>query len=408
MKITLITGHFRNEEHVLLNELARDMAAYGAEVTVLTGYPSRRVSEKMRQHYLNNPVEHISENVVVRRVGSRKGEGTGLLERMIKYVFLTRKLYQEAKKTPTDVYFLYSAPPFLGYIGCKLTKIAPTLYNAQDLFPDTLSNLKNMSDRNPLIAWFRRKEKQVYAQNTRIVTISQDMKKNIVGAGCDPEKVDVVYNWADTPNLHHVEKAENLLMDELGIQKDKFIVSYAGDIGFFQGWDVIIGAAKILQEKASDVQFVLIGNGSYKVQLMEKLETENLRNIQVFPLQPASRLPEIYSIGDMELVPIKKGITRMSFPSKTSVIMSCGSPILALVDADSEMAEIIEGHNMGMALEHGSAGKLAEAILHCYDHRSELAQWGQNARAFAEKNYSRKTQTKKYFDIIQKLHKRCD
>jgi glycosyltransferase involved in cell wall biosynthesis len=403
MKITFITGHLCKERHALLNELALDLGEYGAEVTVLTGFPSRRISDEVRQYYLEHPVEQISENVIVRRIGSRRGEGKSLLERMIKYVFLTRQLYKEAKKIPTDAYYLYSSPPFLGYIGCKLAKIAPTLYNAQDLFPDTLVHMKNISNKNPLIAWFRHKEKQVYIKNTRIVTISEDMKNTIASAGCDSEKIDVIYNWADTINLHHVKKSENALMDELGIDKSKFIVSYAGDIGLFQGWDVILESAIILKEQNDEIQFVLIGSGSYKERLLERLEKEQITNVQVLPLQPASRLSEIYSVGDMELVPIEKGITKMALPSKTGVIMSCGSPILALVDKDSEIEKIIKDHNIGVAIEHGSAKKLADAILYCYEHKNDLDEWGKNARAFSLDNYSRKIQTKKYYDVLRKI-----
>ena len=231
------------------------------------------------------------------------------------------------------------------------------------------------------------------------------MKKTIAETGCEPEKIDVVYNWADTLNLHHVDKSKNLLMDELGIDKKKFIVSYAGDIGLFQGWDIITEAAKILQEKTDEICFALIGSGSYKSQLLEKIKRENINNVQVFPLQPASRLSEIYSVGDMELVPIERGITKMALPSKTGVIMSCGSPLLALVDEKSEISNIIRERNIGVALEHGSAEKLAEAVIYCYKNRDKLDAWGNNARKFAVENYSRKTQTQKYYDIIQKLSK---
>lgn len=405
MKITFITGHLCKERHALLNELALDLGENGAEVTVLTGYPSRRISSEVRQYYLDHPVEHISENVTVRRIGSKKGEGNGLFERMIKYLFLTRKLYKEAKRLPTDAYYIYSSPPFLGYMGKGLSKKAPTLYNAQDLFPDTLAHMKHISEKNPLIAYLRHKEKQVYKNNSVIVTISDDMKKTISSCDCNEDKIKVVYNWADTINLHHVSKDDNLLMDELGINKDKFIISYAGDIGLFQGWDVILDAAKILKEKNPDIMFALIGSGSYKEKLEERIANENIDNVKVYPLQPASRLPEIYSVGDVELVPIEKGITKMALPSKTGVIMSCGSPLLALVDTGSEIEHIIHEHNIGVAIEHGSAEKLVEAIEHCYENKDNLDIWGNNARKFAEINYSRKIQTKKYYDILKDIAK---
>ena len=403
MKIVFITGHLCKERHALLYELALDLGEQGAEVEVLTGFPSRRISNEVREYYLVHPIEQVAPNVTVKRVGSKKGEGNGLLVRMLKYARLTRKLYKEAKKLHADAYYLYSSPPFLGYIGAKLSKRAPTLYNAQDLFPETLIHMKGLSRKNPLIRYFLRKEKKVYQRNTRIVTISEAMKQTIVGCGCAEEKIDVIYNWADTQNLHHVEKKENLLMDELGIRKDKFIVSYAGDIGLFQGWDTIIESAKILAEKNKEIQFVLIGSGSYKETLLKRIETENIENIQVFPLQPASRLSEIYSVGDVELVPIEKGITKMALPSKTGVIMATGGPVLALVDEGSDIARIINEKEIGVAIEHGDANKLAEAILYCYSNKENLDQWGRNARYFACENFSRKEQTKKYFKVLQSL-----
>lgn len=403
MKITFITGHLCKERHALLNELALDLGENGAQVTVLTGFPSRRISNEVREYYLAHPVEQISDNVVVKRIGTRKGEGKGLFERMIKYLVLTRQLYLEARNTKTDVFYIYSSPPFLGWMGGKLAKIAPTLYNAQDLFPDTLVHMKHLSESLPPIKYFRYKEKKAYQKNTRIVTISDQMKETIAQTGCDRSKIDVVYNWADTVNLYHVSKQDNKLMDELEIDKDKFIVSYAGDIGLFQGWDVILEAAKILQKRKPEVQFAIIGSGSYKEKMIEKIETEKIENVKVYPLQPASRLSEIYSIGDMELVPIEKGITKMALPSKNGVIMAVGSPLLALVDNGSDIEKIINKNKIGVAIEHGSSDRLASAIEYCVSNKNELDNWGKNARKFAEENYSRKIQTKKYYEIIKSM-----
>ena len=405
MKITFITGHLCKERHALLNELALDLGKNGAEVTVLTGYPSRRISEEVRDYYLAHPVEQISDHVTVHRIGSKKGEGSGLFERMIKYLFLTRELYKAAKKTPTDVYYIYSSPPFLGWIGVKLSKVAPTVYNAQDLFPDTLVRIKGYKNSNPLIAFLRKKEVEVYKKNNRVVTISNEMKQTIAETGCPEDKIDVIYNWADTENLYHVERADNKLMDELGIDKSKFIVSYAGDIGLFQGWEYIVDAAKTVGEKNPDIHFAIIGSGSYKEKLIQRIETENLTNISVHPLQPASRLPEIYSIGDLELVAIEPGLSKMALPSKTFVILAVGSPILSLVDQTSDIANLIKSWQMGYTLEHADSDALANTILQAYENRDNLPQMGKQARRFAEENTARNSQTKKYYDVLSSLTK---
>lgn len=405
MKITFITGHLCKERHALLNELVLDLGEYGAEVTVITGFPSRRISEEVKDYYLAHPVEQISPNVVVKRVGSRKGEGGGLFDRMIKYAKLTWTIYKEAKKTPTDAYYLYSSPFFIGWMGCKLAKIAPTVYNAQDLFPDTLIKIKGYGEGNPMIKFFRKMERKVYKKNTRIITISEEMKRTIMAQECPADKIDVIYNWADTETLHHVERADNKLMDELNVPKDKFIVSYAGDIGLFQGWPVIVEAAKRVHAVKPDVLFVIIGSGSYKEQLENQVAEEKLDFIKIRPMQPASRCAEIYSIGDLELVSIEPGLSKMALPSKTFVIMSSGSAVLSLVDQTSDIAQLIKKLDMGYTLEHGDPEALKNVIIEAYEKRDHLAEQGKNARKFAEENAARKTQTKKYYDVIKSLVK---
>lgn len=403
MRVTFITGHLCKERHALLNELALDLGENGAEVTVLTGFPSRRISEEVRNYYLTHPVEQISEKVIVKRIGSRKGEGKGLFDRMIKYLKLTRELYKEAKKTPTDVYYIYSSPPFLGWMGTKLSRFAPTIYNAQDLFPDTLMRVKGLKESNPLIKYFRYKERKVYQGNTRIVTISEEMKETIASHGCPKDKIDVVYNWADTENIHHVERKDNALMDELGISKDGFIVSYAGDIGLFQGWPVIVEAAKKVHEIKADIRFEIIGSGSYKQRLEEQIKTENLGYIKTYPLQPASRLSEVYSIGDIELVSIEPGLSKMALPSKTFVIMAAGTALLFLVDQTSDIAHLIKKREMGYTLDLRDAKKLADTIMKAYEERERLSEMGKNARLVCKEIATRKNQTKKYYEAISKL-----
>lgn len=403
MKVTFITGHLCKERHALLHELALDLGKNGAEVTVLTGFPSRRISEEVRNYYLNHPVEQISGNVVVRRIGSRNGEGEGLFDRMLKYLHLTYDLYKEAKNTPTDAYYIYSSPPFLGWMGILLSKYAPTLYNAQDLFPDTLIRIKGYKESNPLIKFLRFMEKKVYQGNTRIITISEEMKETIASQGCPREKIGVIYNWADTESLYHVDRESNRLMEELGISKDGFIVSYAGDIGLFQGWPVIVEAAKKVHQENENIRFVIIGSGSYKQKLEERIVRENLSYITTYPLQPASRLPEIYSIGDLELVSIEPGLSKMALPSKTFVIMASGSALLSLVDQTSDIARLIKEREMGYTLELRDSQELADTILKAYDEQDKLPQMGRNAREVCKEIATRTKQTEKYYQELKAL-----
>lgn len=404
MNITFLVGHLAKERHSLIYELALDIGELGNRVTVVTGYPSRRISKEVKEYYISNPVEQVSENVKVVRVGSKSGEGNSLLVRMIKYVFLTFKIYKYSKKLETDAFYIYSTPPFLGVAGARLTKIAPTLYNAQDLFPDSLIKIKNLNENNFLIKLLRKMEERIYKKNTKIITISEDMKKTITKSGVPSKKIDVINNWVDLNKVNYVKRDENILFEKFNLNKNKFIISYAGDIGLFQNFDLILDAAeKLQQKKYNNIEFVIIGNGSYKKELMNQIESRQLKNIQVFPLQPVEYISHAYSLGDLEIVSLEEGMTDLALPSKIGQIMAAGRPVLGIMDSDSNIAKEINTHQLGAVINNFGVESLIKIILDFYDNSSLVDEYGSNARNYAESNNNRKIQTNHYENHLKKI-----
>lgn len=403
MDITFLVGHLAKERHSLLYELALDLGEHNNSVTVITGYPSRRIAEEVRQYYLEHQVEQISKNVKVIRVGSQSGEGKGLFVRMIKYIFLTFSIYCEAKKHKADAIYIYSTPPFLGLLGFKLRKIAPTLYNAQDLFPDTLIKMKKLSEKNVLVKLLRNFEKKVYQHNTKIVTISEDMKKMIIEQGCKKEKVEVIQNWVDINKIKKVNREDNTLFAKFGLDKQSFYVSYAGDIGLFQNWEVILDAAEELDEKYEDIKFVIIGNGSYKDNIEKSIRKRKLKNTFLFPLQPIDLISSAYSLGDLELVSLEKDMTKIALPSKIGQILAVGGSLLGMFDSDSYISNEITNKSLGAVVDNFQKQSLVDIILYYYNNRSKLELISSNAREYAEQQLERKTQTSKYNDLLRDI-----
>src|SRR5699024_2310338 len=184
-------------------------------------------------------------------------------------------------------------------------------------FPDSLIKIKNLNENNFLIKLLRKMEERIYKKNTKIITISEDMKKTITKSGIPSKKIDVINNWVDLNKVNHVKRDENILFEKFNLNKNKFIISYAGDIGLFQNFDLILDAAeKLQQKKYKNIEFVIIGNGSYKKELMNQIESRQLKNMQVFPLQPVEYISHAYSLGDLEIVSLEEGMTDLALPSK--------------------------------------------------------------------------------------------
>ena len=402
MKITFLIGHMVKERDLILYELAEDLGKHGAQVTIISGYPSRRISDEVREYYLNHPIEKINENVLSIRVGSKKGEGNGLFIRMLKYVSLSKAIIKKALSIETDVYYIYSTPPFLGYHINKLRKKAPVLYNAQDLFPDSLINALHISEKNPLIYILRKFEKNIYNKSDSIVTISKDMKKHILKYGGEDSKVHVINNWADTDKIQPIKKENNSLYKEFKINKDKFTIVYAGDIGIHQRLDLFLKVAKKLSNITNNIQFVFFGNGVYVNKMKETIAMENLNNFYVFPLQPVDKISEVYSLGDIDIVSLEKGMTELALPSKIWSIMSVGRPMLALLDSNSDIAHTIDG-KLGYVIDEMSVDEICETIIKCANNKDKLVEMGLSARNIVTVENNRMKQTKKYYKELESI-----
>jgi colanic acid biosynthesis glycosyl transferase WcaI len=102
-------------------------------------------------------------------------------------------------------------------------------------------------------------------------------------------------------------------------------------------------------------------------------------------------------------VPLRKGFTEESVPSKTYTILSAARPLIASVDAGSEIWRLVEEAACGLCVEPENPEALAEAVIHLSRNRQLGYQMGSNGRAYVEKNYSRRGATKRYEQLFMKV-----
>lgn len=116
-------------------------------------------------------------------------------------------------------------------------------------------------------------------------------------------------------------------------------------------------------------------------------------------MQSANLLSEVYSMGDIEIASVRKGVTRMACPHKIMDIFAAGSVILALMDEDCDMAEIIRINEIGYVCGCFEAKAIANAIIMAYNNRKKLPIMGRKARDYAE-TISFDKQAEKYAELL--------
>ena len=97
-----------------------------------------------------------------------------------------------------------------------------------------------------------------------------------------------------------------------------------------------------------------------------------MNNVFIHSLMPSNRISEVYSMGNVALITIKKGIGKAAMPSKTWSIMACNTRIIASCDLDSELCDIIRRSNAGICVEPQNKNELVRAILEEYQMEPDM------------------------------------
>lgn len=405
MNILFLNAYFAPEqisfthlESDLLDALVKD----GHHIHVVCPSPTRGISAETAMQYKSKKSETTyGGHVEIRRFAAPR-EGKNPLVRAFRYFWCNWRTYRIGKKyRGIDAVFAVSTPPTQGYMAGKVAKklSCPFVYSLQDVFPDSLVTTGLTHKGSVLWKLGRWLENKTYRLCSKIIVISEACFKNLLNKGVPSEQMVLIPNWVDTELVFPVEREKNKLVDELGLDANRFLVVYAGNFGAAQGAEVVIEAAEKLADD-HEIQFVIFGGGSQFADACNLAKVKALKNIVMNPLLPQERVSEVYSLGDVALITCKKGVGNSGMPSKTWSIMACNTPIIASFDTDSELAELLKASGAGISVEPEDADALAEAIRGAREMTRNMPE-ASSPRNYLCENASSTVCTRKYIDVIK-------
>ncbi len=388
----------------IVTDMIEGFAEHGWDVDVYIPTPTRGVSDEVRKEYAKKRKQVLCNGKLTIRRMRLYREGTSMVQRTIRYCIFSLQCLIRGVFRPADIIFTGGGPPTQGIVGGLIHRWTKKkfIYNPQDLFPDSLVIAGQATEGSRVVRLGRKIERFAYRYADAIITITEDMADNIRTKTPDRNKVHVVRNWIDTEKTVPVERDRNRLFDELHLDRNKFYITYAGNIGMVQGIETIVEAAERLQHE-TDIQFILFGNGSEEEHIRQMILEKKLANLSLFPLQPAERVSEVYSLGDLSIIICKPGTGKAGMPSKTWTIMATGTAVVASFDLGGEMEHIISESECGRCVEAGDAKALAETILKLKNDKALVRKYGENARKYAVEHAGRSQAIDQYIRIISKV-----
>ena len=124
--------------------------------------------------------------------------------------------------------------------------------------------------------------------------------------------------------------------------------------------------------------------------------------ILVFSRYTIQEVSYVYSLGDVSIVPCKKGFGGSAMPSKTWSIMATGTPVLASYDSGTDLERLILSEQVGLFSEADDVESLVKSILELYSSPERKDKMGFNARNYVLTNMSREICTRKYIEVIRR------
>jgi len=196
---------------------------------------------------------------------------------------------------------------------------------------------------------------------------------------------------------------ENVKPMQVSPYKERFTVLYVGSYIPLHGTEVIIEAARILQEKGDDTFFVMIGKGPDYEKCIQLVKEYDLHNIEFKGFMSLEELNYYYNACDINLGLFNNGERANSVVlNKTNDSFRVGKPHLTL--ATDAMQEAFENNEDIFFVKDISPQTLADRIMEIKQDPDLVQKVGQNALISYENKLSNaKAAAILQSEIFQKL-----
>ena len=404
LRLVVLCPHFAPDlapTGVVMTRIVTELAARGHELHVVTSLP----------WYRNHAIEpgwggrlwrtEKTEWGSIIRVHPFPGKSkSNLLRRALGFIAFSyavgiRSVHADGLPFKVDGVLAMSPPLTLGLTGwcTKIIRRAPLVFNIQDVFPDAVIQTGAISNKK-IIAAAKWLERVSYQRSDAVVLLSQDLRTNIANKidAKHHHRLHVIPNFVDTVAITPQNRMTNY-RNELGIG-DQLVVMYAGNVGFSQSLNLVVEAAA----KFPEVAFVVNGDGAARKKLQE--DCAELANVYFGDYQPIERLSEVLATGDIHLVPLRTGLAAVSVPSKSYSILAAGRPMLAAIDLNTEIPNMLQQSGAGIAVEPDNAPAFIEALGRLVNNRDQLSEMGANGRKWVETHASPASVAARYEEIF--------
>jgi glycosyltransferase involved in cell wall biosynthesis len=338
----------RTSAAVQLRDLARQFAALGHRPVVIV--PSSTSAKPWT-------VERL-DGIEVLRVAAPPTRAASFVRRALAEMWLPFAMYRNIRKSPFrraqwDIVAWYSPPIFFGPLIWKLryNSGARTYLILRDIFPEWAVDL-GLVRKGPVYLVFKAVAAFQYAVS-EVIGVQTPSNLAYLSRWASPRRrVEVLHNWlAVTPDI-----GCSIAIGKTALAGRKIFV-YIGNMGVAQGMDIFIELIQSLRHR-EDIGFLFVGRGSEFPKLEAEKTSRELNNALFFDEIDSSEIPGLLAQCQVGLVALHPDHRTHNIPGKFVSYVHYGLPVLARVNAGTDLERIIEEEGVGKVYAGNSVDEL--------------------------------------------------
>jgi N-acetyl-alpha-D-glucosaminyl L-malate synthase BshA len=341
VKVAILTRDFPPKHlggtEIATYNLAKELSKKGHQVLIVTTWDKEL------------PAETIECGFRIRRVRFSRSKilkYPGLILFSIETLLILRKFQPDV---------IHGQSVYMGLPALLTKKVIDKPYviwlRGSDIYIIGLSQFSNVL----LPRWFRCSISKLFLdQADAVIALTRDMKEEAQKL-CNTE-VFVIPNGIDLKKFSRLSKKK--ARDRLHMQKDAKVLIFIGRLHKVKGIVHLIEAMKIIKEKCSKIQLLIIGDGTERDYLKRRVRDLNLEKYINFVGRVSNNsIPDYLYASDLFVLPsFSEG-----FPVTILEAMASGLPILAT--RVRGVPEIINEGVNGFLVEPGDSHQIAEKAI---------------------------------------------
>jgi glycosyltransferase involved in cell wall biosynthesis len=368
----------RTSAAVQLRDLAAEFAALGHRPIVIV--PSSMSDESWSMKPL--------DGIEVLRVAAPPTRAQSLVHRAMAEMWLPFAMFRNSRRSPFcyanwDLVVWYSPPISFGPLIWALRRAsrARTYLILRDIFPEWAVDIGIMR-KGPVYLLFKAIAALQYAV-AEVIGVQTSSNLAYLSKWESPNRrLEVLHNWLTiTPDI-----GCSIAVEKTALAGRKIFV-YIGNMGVAQGMDILVKLIESLRDR-EDIGFLFVGRGTEFLTLVSKNALHGLNNVLFFNEIDPSEIPGLLAQCHVGLVALHPDHKTHNIPGKFVSYVQYGLPVLARVNAGTDLERLIKDEQVGKVYVGSSVNELKRLVEQLADDEGLRRSMSERAKKLGRSMFS--------------------